>query len=46
MNLESYYHDMAELDSIYISSNERMSLTRNWTNVFAVKFHNINFMCV
>ena len=24
---------MSEWDSIYISSNERMSLTNNWTNV-------------
>ena len=33
-NCESveFYLDMSEWDSIYISSNERMSLTRNWTN--------------
>ena len=36
INCESaeFYLDMAEWDSIFISSNERMSLTRNWTNVY------------
>ena len=37
---------MSEWDSIYISSNERMSLTNNWTNVFTAKFQDLNNMCV
>ena len=47
-NCESgeFYLDMAEWDSIYISSNERMSLFSDCTNVFTAKFQDLNTMCV
>ena len=46
-NCESveFYLDMSEWDSIYISSNERMSLTSNWTNVFTAKFLDLTQYC-
>ena len=37
---------MAEWDSIYISSNERMSLSSNCTNDFTAKFQDLNTLCV
>ena len=39
-NCESgdFYLDMAEWGSIYISSNEKMSLSSNWRNVLLLNF--------